>query len=233
MEEKFERRKNMNNGYAICFNEWSLDKEIKNELGLLLIISSLCAETGYCFASNEYLGNLFNLPKETISRKIKLLQEKNYINIEYEKRGCEIIGRRIRLTKLLIHDYQNCYSTINKNVKDNNISNNNKSIIDIYIGEIQKFKLILSSTDYALINEFIIGKFTIEQVKEAITICENNNACSIKYLIQVLVNPRKEKTKVTLKNGINPKWLNEDLQADNLSSEELEEIKREFKEFRK
>ena len=27
----------MKNGYAICLNEWSLDKSIKNELGLLLI----------------------------------------------------------------------------------------------------------------------------------------------------------------------------------------------------
>ena len=223
----------MNNGYAICFNEWSLDKEIKNELGLLLIISSLCAEKGYCFASNEYLGNLFNLPKETISRKIKLLQDKNYITIEYDKRGCEIIGRKIRLTKMLIHDYQNCYSTINKNVKDNNTNNNNTNNIDIYIREIEKFKLILSSTDFALINEFIVGKFTIEQVKEAIAICENNNAYSIKYLIQVLVNPRKEKYKVALKSGINPKWLNEDIQAESLSSEELEELENEFKEFRK
>ena len=33
---------NINNGYAICFNEWSLDKSIKNELGLLLIISIIC-----------------------------------------------------------------------------------------------------------------------------------------------------------------------------------------------
>lgn len=223
----------MNNGYAICFNEWSLDKEIKNELGLLLIISSLCAEKGYCFASNEYLGNLFNLPKETISRKIKLLQEKNYITIEYDKRGCEIVGRRIRLTKMLIHDYQNCYSTINKNVKDNNTNNNNTNNIDIYISEIQKFKPILSSTDYALIKEFIIDKFTIEQVKEAIPICEYNNAYSIKYLIQVLVNPRKQKLNMAKQSGINPKWLNEDLHEEDLTSEELEEIEREFKEFRK
>ena len=92
MEEK---KTSIYNGYAICFNEWSLDKEIKNELGLLLIISSLCAEKGYCFASNEYLGNLFNLPKETISRKIKLLQKKNYITIEYDK----------KVVKLLIEEY--------------------------------------------------------------------------------------------------------------------------------
>ena len=118
----------MNNGYAICFNEWALDKDIKNELGLLLIISSLCAEKGYCYASNKYFSEMFNIPEQTISRKLKILQDKKYITIDYKKRGCEITDRYIRLTKMLIDDYQNCESTINKNVKENNISINNISI---------------------------------------------------------------------------------------------------------
>lgn len=117
----------LENGYSICFNEWALDKEIKNELGLLLIISSLCAKEGYCYASNEYLSMIFNEPEQTISRKIKKLKDKNYITIEYEKRGCEVIKREIRLTKMLIDGYQKCEPTVNKNVKDNNISINNIS----------------------------------------------------------------------------------------------------------
>lgn len=115
----------MNNGYSICLNEWALDKGIKNELGILLIISSLCAEKGYCYASNKYLAELFKTDEIQISRKIKKLEEKKYITIEYEKRGFEVITRKIRLTKMLMDDKQNCKSTINKNVKDNNISNNN------------------------------------------------------------------------------------------------------------
>lgn len=117
----------MQDGYSICFNKWALDKDIKNELGLLLIISSLCAEKGYCYASNEYLANMFNVPEVTISRKIKKLKEKGYINIEYTYRGCEITNRYIRLTKMLTDDYQKCKSMINKNVKDNNTSMNNTS----------------------------------------------------------------------------------------------------------
>jgi hypothetical protein len=235
MEEK---ETNIMNGYGFHYNSWVLDKNIKNELRLLLIIASLCSKTGYCFASNSYFTNYFEEDVSTISRKIKKLEELNYIKTEYKYSGSIIAYRKIYVNGLTndknINGPMTKISTANdKNVKDNNISNNNKSIIDIYIREIEKFKLVLSSTDYALINEFIVGKFTIEQVKEAISICENNNACSIKYLIQVLVNPQKEKTKVALKSGINPIWLNEDLQADNLSSKELEELEREFKEFRK
>lgn len=113
-----------NNGYAICFNEWIFDKDIKNELNLLLIISSLCAK-GYCYATNTYFSELFDIPEQTISRKIKKLEQKNYITIEYKKRGCEIIARYIRLTKMLTDDYQKCLPTINKNVKENNTIYNN------------------------------------------------------------------------------------------------------------
>ena len=118
----------MNGGYSVCLNKWALDKEIKNELGLLLIISSLCAEKGYCFASNEYLATLFEIEEETISRKLNKLSSKDYITIEYEKRGCEIISRKIRLTEISIDDCQKNQPTIDEKVKDNNIIYNNISI---------------------------------------------------------------------------------------------------------
>lgn len=115
----------MNEGYSICLNKWALDKTINGELGLLLIISSLCAEKGYCYANNKYLAELFDVPEVTISRKLRKLKEKGYIDIQYVKKGCEVISREIRLTNLLTDDYQNRQSTINKNVKENNISINN------------------------------------------------------------------------------------------------------------
>lgn len=123
----------MNEGYSICFNEWALDKDIKDELGLLLIISSLTAEKGYCYASNNYLAEIFKTNVVTISRKIKNLEEKKYISIEYEKKGCLVISRKIRLTKMLTAINKNVNRAINKNVKDNNISNiNNTNINNIY-----------------------------------------------------------------------------------------------------
>ena len=123
----------MENGYSICLNKWALDKEIKNELGLLLIISSLCAKEGYCFASNSFLAEQFNLSEQSVSDKIKKLERKNYIEIEYEKRGCEIISRKLRLRKNCIDDKTKIVSTIKQNAKDNNISiNNNNNKKEIY-----------------------------------------------------------------------------------------------------
>lgn len=109
-------------GYSYCSNQWALDKRIKNELGLLLIISSLCAKEGYCFADNKYLADLFGVDEVSISRKIRKLVDLGYLNVTYKKRGAEILERHLRLTKMLTDDYQNCQPTISKNAKDNNIN---------------------------------------------------------------------------------------------------------------
>ena len=114
----------INDGYSICFNEWALDKRIRSELNLLLIISSLTAENGFCYASNDYLAKLFEIDEVSVSRKIKKLEYFGYITIEYERRGSQITKRQIRLTKMLTVDLQKSQSTINKNVKEKNTSNN-------------------------------------------------------------------------------------------------------------
>ena len=120
----------MNEGYSICLNEWALDKDIKNELGLLLIISSLCAEKGFCFASNSYLANIFHITEISVSMKLKKLEKKEYIKIKYEYRGCQVVSREIRLKNILTDNYKKIEPTIKNNFKDNNISINNKK--DIY-----------------------------------------------------------------------------------------------------
>jgi len=125
------KKENMTGGYSLCMNEWALDKSIKNELGLLLIISSLTAENGYCYASNPHLAKLFDIDEVSISRKINKLINKGYLTAEYDKNGTQITKRYLRLTKMLMDRQQKNQRTVNKNVKENNTSinttsNNNK-----------------------------------------------------------------------------------------------------------
>lgn len=112
----------MREGYSICLNEWALDKDIKNELGLLLIISSLTAEKGYCYASNEFLAEMFNTDTTQISKKIAKLVKKGYLIVDYKKRGTEIISREIRLSKMTTDHCQKRQPTDVKNDKENIIS---------------------------------------------------------------------------------------------------------------
>lgn len=130
----------INDGYSICSNAWALDKEIKNELGLLLIISSLCAEKGYCWATNDYLAGLFDESSDSISRKIKKLEEKGYVKIQYERKGTQITKRIITIDKIIggeLHHRQNCRPTIDKIVEDNNTNINN---ISLFINKIKEKK---------------------------------------------------------------------------------------------
>lgn len=128
-QEKPNLKDKMINGYSICFNEWALDKDIKNELGLLMIISSLCAANGYCYAKNSTLAELFDIDEVSVSRKIKNLEQKGYISIEYKKVGYMVVQRNIRLTKMLTADKQKYQPPVNKNVKYNNTNINNTNII--------------------------------------------------------------------------------------------------------
>ena len=193
----------MNEGYSICFNEWALDKDIKDELGLLLIISSLTAEKGYCYASNDYLAKIFKTSVVTISRKIKILEEKKYIEIEYEKKGCLVISRKIRLTKMLTAINKNVNRTINKNVKENNISNinntnnnnnnynyiyNNSSSSDEIINFIENnFGRTLSSYEFEKINCWL-NEFNSDIVKHAIELSILNNKRTFAYIEGILKN---------------------------------------------
>lgn len=116
----------MNNGYGICLNEWLEDERIKNELRLLIKISSLTAETGVCFAGNEYFANYFKSNHDTISRQVNKLCKLGYVKIDYKRRGAEIIKREIRLAKISFVERQKSHSTNVENVVDNNTSTNNK-----------------------------------------------------------------------------------------------------------
>lgn len=217
----------MSEGYSICFNEWALDKNIKDELGLLLIISSLTAEKGYCYASNDYLAKIFKTSVVTISRKIKILEEKKYIEIEYEKKGCLVISRKIRLTKMLTAINKNVNRTINKNVKENNISNinntnnNNNNYNYIYnssssdeiINFIENnFGRTLSSYEFEKINCWI-NEFNSDIVKHAIELSILNNKRTFAYIEGILKNWKscgyKTLDDITTKEETKPKTKEE------------------------
>lgn len=221
----------MENGYAICFNEWALDKDIKNELGLLIIISSLSAEKGYCFASNKYLSELFNIEEETISRKLSKLVNKKYITIDYERRGCEVINRKIRLTKISIHDCQKYQSTIDEKVKDNNTSINNTSINkkEIYkerfvkptIEEIEEYcKERNNGIDAVMFYNFyeskdwMIGKNKIKNWKSCIITWERNRKQKVKQDIEL------------------PSWYDKEIETQTLSQEEQNEMEKLLEDFK-
>ena len=225
-------------------NYWSIlpanvryDNELKpNEKILYSEITSLMNKDGYCYASNKYFSELYNVDTSVISRWISHLVDKGYLesSLVYKENSKEIAYRKLT-TPLLIKksipiDYL-VNTPIDYLVKDNNKDLSINNNIERYIEEIQQFKPVLNSSDYEIIKK-IASKYSLNQVKQALAISKQNNAYSVKYLLQVLVNGVKEKSPIKSHSKvITPDWLNEDIQTTPMSEEELLELQKDFEKI--
>lgn len=117
------------NYYAIIPANVRYDKELKDKAKLLYgEIVALSDKQGYCYASNKYFAELYEVSTTTISTLIKNLVEKGYIESEiiYKEGTKEILNRYLKIFK---DPYLKKFKyPIKENLKDNNTSINNTSI---------------------------------------------------------------------------------------------------------
>lgn len=82
--------------YAIIPANVRYDKSITPNAKLLYgEITALCNEKGYCWASNNYFADLYEVTPQAISKWINQLAKKGYITLDYERAGKEITQRNI------------------------------------------------------------------------------------------------------------------------------------------
>jgi hypothetical protein len=87
---------NQKNYYAIIPANVRYDKDLKpNEKLLYGEITALSNEKGYCWASNTYFAELYDVSKETASRWVSNLENKKYITTQLLYQNKEIKQRRI------------------------------------------------------------------------------------------------------------------------------------------
>ena len=117
------------NYYAIIPAEIRYDTELKDKAKLLYgEITALSDKNGYCYASNRYFAELYNVSQTTISLLIKNLIDNGYIESEiiYKEGTKEILNRYLRIIKGgYLKNFKEGYL---KKVKNNNININNTSI---------------------------------------------------------------------------------------------------------
>lgn len=101
------------------------DKNLTSLERLLLIyILSLCKKYGYCWATNDFFSDRFNVSKQTISKSISSLSNYGYIVLKYDKKEKNNSKRKIMMSgvfKKRISDIQENFKQYNKN---NNIRKN-------------------------------------------------------------------------------------------------------------
>ena len=94
-------------------------------------ITALSNKHGFCFASNKYFAELYNVNKNTISSWVSDLKSYGFVNIDIEKDiNKQIIRRCISITKIMdnpIHEKLK-YNSTSINTTSNNISIKEKFI---------------------------------------------------------------------------------------------------------
>lgn len=139
------------NYYAIIPSIVRYDKKL-NPLARLLYaeITALTNDKGFCWASNKYFSELYQVKKETISRLISALEKNNHITTEiiYKENTKEILQRRIYIDEK-VKSYceknqkgidKKINSPIDEKVKDNIKDYNNKVNNKDYINKCAKNK---------------------------------------------------------------------------------------------
>jgi transposase len=154
--------------YAIIPANVRYDKDLVPNAKLLYgEITALCNEKGYCWASNQYFAELYNVSDRTIKNWISQLADKGYIqrSVKYREGTKEIeqrklfIGRENNFTtsgNYVPDPRENNFTTPSeKNFLDNNTSiNNTFNNTDIYKGK----KKQKSETVKSIIAEYTENK---------------------------------------------------------------------------
>lgn len=188
------------------------DKTLKaNEKILYSEITVLCNKNGYCYASNEYFSNLYDVHKNTISLWINNLKNRGYIGtkIIYKSDNKTVDKRIIYLSEIILKEIaenycekhkegineiidtylQNHLDPINENSEENNTSiNNNSTTIEKNIFEIieENFGRTLNSIEYETIEKWSEYNFPLELLKYAVEKAVLKNIYAIGYIDKIL-----------------------------------------------
>lgn len=114
--------------YSILPASIRYDKNLNSSTKLFYAeLTALVNEKGYCWASNGYFAELYDVTKQTISTWVKLLKEKGYIRIQFEYyEGTKNIKRRL----IFINDTfsNNFNEEIEEKIEENTLSNKSDTL---------------------------------------------------------------------------------------------------------
>jgi hypothetical protein len=105
---------NMERGYfAIIPANVRYDKELTANAKLLYgEITALCNEKGFCWATNQYFADLYEIHPNSISRLISQLEKRGYLRLDIQQNDKGYV-RHI----YIVNPQHNCEGAINNNVK--------------------------------------------------------------------------------------------------------------------
>lgn len=162
-------------------------------------ITALCNEKGYCWATNKYFADLYNVEPQTISTWISKLKTYGYINVDivYKDNSKEILNRYIKINEYPINEILN--TPIKKILKENNtFTNNTSNKKEIYKERKHQYgtykNVLLSDSELeTLKNEF--PNDWEERIERVSAYCASKGKSYKNYLATIRVWAKKDKPK--------------------------------------
>lgn len=187
---------------SVLFNKGLTDKQKL----LFCLVSSLCAEKWYCRATNEYLWELLNASKITISKNISVLVDKWLIYIEVNQN----YQRKLTLVKNDKGDSQKWQGGDGQKWQDNitteNITNENKENSKRkWYGEFKK--CYLTDEQYQRVLEKYWTKQWEYLIKEVDNYCASKWKKYDNYLAAINTFAKKEWIKEQIPKKENESWI--------------------------
>ncbi len=186
---------NQINYYAIIPATVRYDTRLKSSEKLMYgEITALANKNGYCFASNKYFAELYNVTIHTVSQWISKLTKLGYVYVEIIRNAKnEVMERRI-----YIIDYPNvqintypyvlkCKYPRYKKVQENNIKNNIDRLFSFIINNKTKIPEELIGIDMNEVYK-VLRKFEMLYNEEMIKNYSVQNIEKIKFIIYALIN---------------------------------------------
>lgn len=115
--------------YAIIPAVVRYDKDLSSTAKLLYAeITALCNDKGFCWATNKYFSDLYEISDRQIQRILKQLCDKNYIKIIIENKVKRKIYILSTYDENVVGGATKMSYLYDKNVAHNNINNNKMNI---------------------------------------------------------------------------------------------------------
>ena len=183
------------NYYAVIPAHIRYNQELKFAERLLYgEITALSTKEGYCFASNRYFADLYNVSISTISRWISHLVQIGSIDIKIiRNEKNEVVERRLYIIDPYMQKnqypyVQNDQYPIRKKVKDNNININRiDRLFNFVINKEEKIPIELNGINLKRVFD-TLKKFDMLYTKEMLNIFSKDNLEKIKIIIYVLID---------------------------------------------
>ena len=133
--------------YAILTADVRYDKTLKPLARLLFAeITALCNKEGYCWASNQYFADLYEVDKTTVSGWIGQLKTRGYITVqlEYKEGSKQILNRYMKINgegidEITKTSFQKDVDPIDQKTKVNTKTNTKTNITVNSVGDFDSF----------------------------------------------------------------------------------------------